>query len=151
MTLNTRHFGEISIDVEKVVRFEEGLPGFEDKKDFILLSNEESNTFFWLQSVEDGEVAFALANPFIFYPEYSPEINDEYISELGELKEEDLNIYSVLVVPEDIKKMSANLKAPIVINNKTRKGKQVIVENKECEVRHFVYDDMEKVKANMVN
>lgn len=146
MKIKTKNFGELEINKEKVINFKEGLLGFEDMKQFILLASEEKSAFYWLQSVDNGELAFAIVNPFVFYPTYSPEIKDEHIEELGELNEDDLNVYTILVVPEDVKKMTTNLKAPIVINKKSKKAKQVIVENDEYKIRHKIYVD----KKNMV-
>jgi len=145
MTLNTKHFGELKIEEEKILTFEEGILGFEDKKKYILLSNEEKSAFFWLQSIEDEGLAFAIVNPFMFYPEYTPEIPDTVLEAIGELKQEDLGVYTILVIPENQEEMTTNLKAPIVINTKTQKGAQAVVENAEYDIRHYIYKDTKAV------
>lgn len=149
MMLETKHFGTLKVEEEKILNFETGIPGFSDNKKFVLLKNEENqdSPFAWLQSVEDGDVALALVNPFMFYPEYSPEIRDELIEELGTKEEKELSVYNVLVVPQDVKDMTVNLKAPILINKKNKRAMQAIAENSEYGVRHYIYEDIkEKLK-----
>ena len=71
MRLKTRHFGEIEIDQNQIFTFEEGLPGFERVKQFILLAvNEQDSPFSWLQSIEDYNLAFAVVNPFMIKNDY---------------------------------------------------------------------------------
>ena len=153
--VKTKHFGEINVDETKVIEFEDGLPGFTHIKKYVLLANdgnEGSGPVFWLQSInesgnnEDADVALALVNPFAFYPNYSPEIKDEYVETLGHASSNDLSVFNVVVVPEDIKNMTVNLRAPILINQHTKKGAQVVSENQEYGVRHFLYQDIEKIR-----
>lgn len=148
MMLKTRHFGTLNIEEDKILNFEAGIPGFADSKRFVLLKNDDADSpFCWLQSVEEEDVALALVNPFSFYPTYSPEIKDELVEDLGTNKEEELTVYNVLVVPDDLKQMTVNLKAPIIINANEKKGMQVIADNAEYGVRHYIYQDMEAAKA----
>lgn len=150
MMIQTRHFGEISVDESKVINFKDGIPGFTDIKNYVLLTNEDNKEgggpFFWLQAVDNGDIALALINPFAFYPTYSPEIKDEYVGFLGHETANDLSVFNVVVVPEDLKDMTVNLRAPILINQNTKMGAQVISENQEYGIRHFLYQDMEKAK-----
>lgn len=147
MKLATRNFGEIEIDETKLITFQDGIPGFLNYKKYILLTNDEedNNTIWWLQSSEDGEVAFPVLNTFSVLPEYRPEIDDELLGLLGQFKsEQDLIVCNILVVPEDVTQMRVNLKAPIVINIITQKGMQAVVNNNEYEIRHNVYEEIKK-------
>ena len=156
MILNTRHFGEIAIREEEIITFEEGLPGFENAKKFAILDTcapgeeEDESPFKWLQCVDDPMLAFAIANPFVFRSDYDIELNDETIEILGIEKESDVVLYAITVVPEDIKKTSINLKAPLVINLKNKKGMQVILDTNKYGVRHYIMDEIAKqeVRAN---
>ncbi|HQD50404.1 MAG TPA: flagellar assembly protein FliW [Defluviitaleaceae bacterium] len=144
MILNTKHFGQIEIEEDKILTFEEGIPGFPDHKKYVLIFDEEdeNSPFCWLQSLDDENIAFALLNPVKIYENYSPKVDDELIKCLGEFNENSLAIYCIVVIPEDYKKMTVNLKAPIVINTLTKKGMQVIAENEEYEIRHSVFKDL---------
>jgi len=148
MDLRTRHFGGIQVDDSKVIRFEEGLPGFPDDREFVLIVDEDDsqkndkNMFYWLQSVNDGDTAFPMINVYNIMPSYNPMVVKDQVEEI-EAMGDNLEIYNIVTIPEDAKKMTVNLKAPVVINNKTNKGKQVILNNDEYGVRHYIFDQMQ--------
>lgn len=146
MTINTKHFGELQIDEEKIIIFEEGIPGFPYNKKYVLIFDEEDkeSPFCWIQSIDDGNVAFAMINPLQIYPEYSPKVGQELIETLGEINEKELMVYAIVVVPEDITEMTANLKAPIIINRRTKKGMQVVAQNDEYEVKCKIFTDLQE-------
>ena len=149
MKLRTKHFGEVDYDPNLVINFDEGLPGFPDHKKFvILLESAKEDTFCWLQSIEDGQLAFALINIYNVKPDYNPLVKLEEVESLGDLNQNNLLIYNVVVIPDDIKQMRANLRAPIVINPATRKGKQVILDNEEYQLKYKIFDEVDKNKVN---
>ncbi|MDR1639450.1 MAG: flagellar assembly protein FliW [Clostridiales bacterium] len=144
MKLKTKHFGEIEYDPSLAITFDEGLPGFPECKQFIvLLENKEEDTFSWLQSTDDGDLAFALINIYNVMPEYNPLVRNEEVAGLGDMSDNNLLVYNVVVIPDDIKQMRANLRAPIVINPTTKKGKQVILDNDEYELKYRIFDHVE--------
>ena len=141
MKINTKHFGELEIDDDRAIDFDEGLPGFPDDKRFILLENEEP--FYWLQSLSDGENAFILVDVFSLIPDYSPQVDTEEFSVLGEYNPDNFLIYNIVVLPENINDMTVNLLAPIIINSVTKKGRQVIAKNENYGVKHYMLKDRE--------
>jgi flagellar assembly factor FliW len=148
MRLRTKHFGEIDYDSSLCINFDEGLPGFPQHHKFIiLLENQREDTFCWLQSVEDGDLAFALINIYNVMPDYNPIVKSEEVASLGELDENNLLIYNVVVIPDDIRQMRANLRAPIVINPTTKKGKQVILDNETYEMKYHLYNHMQRIQS----
>ena len=149
MQITTRFFGDIEIDDQKILHFEEGLIGFENLKKFTLIYNSEeenSKSIIWLQSLDEPMVAFPMINPFHVMTDYNPIINDEVLDSLGELKEENTALFLTLTVPADITKMTTNLKAPIIINAETKKGCQVIEENPDYVIKYNIYDVIQKMK-----
>ncbi len=145
MLLNTKHFGEIDIMEDRHITFANGLPGFDEIHRFILLeSSEPESPFKWLQSVDEPQLAFAIADPFMIKPDYDLEIDDEVVKELEITKEDDVAIYAIIIVPEDISKISMNLKAPIIINGKNRQGMQIILDTDKYNVRHYILDEISK-------
>lgn len=150
MRITTRYFGEIEIDDQKIIFFEDGLIGFEKLKKFTLIYNseegEDTKSIMWLQSLDEPMVAFPMINPFHVMTDYNPIVNDEILNSLGELHEENTAIFLTLTVPSDISKMTTNLKAPIIINAETKKGCQVIAENPEYVIKYNIYDVIQKMK-----
>ena len=150
MLVKTKHFGEIELDENKIITFDEGLIGFEDKKRYTILFNNESKskgTISWLQSLDEPMLALPVVSPFVAMADYNPVVEDEVLAPLGELNDENLVILLTLTVPSDLTKMTVNLKAPIIINADTRKGCQAIAENSDYVVRYGIYKELKEVKG----
>ena len=148
MEILTRHFGNVDIDENKIVEFNEGIFGFDGLKKYIVLYDgaEEGNPFAWLQSLEDKDVCLPMVNPMVWYPSYAPEVDDEKITSIGDLDEKMIDVFTIVVIPDDIKYMTTNLKAPILINKTTKKGIQAIVNDNEYDIKHNLYEQLEKLK-----
>ena len=149
MNVKTRHFGEVEIDESKIITMDNGLFGFENYKKYILLydsSTDEIPSIQWLQSVDEELLALPVMIPTTIVPEYNPVVDDEYLDGLGEWTEDNLSILVTVTVPIDIKTMSINLKAPIVINTATMKGSQVVAENPEYEIKFKIHDLLEAAR-----
>lgn len=140
MKINTRYFGEVEIGEEKIIHFENGLFGFEEYKDYTILfdSEGEESFFSWLQCVTEQNLAFPVVNPLRVQENYDPVIEDELLGGLGEMAEEDLLVLLLATVPQDVKKTSVNMKAPLVINASSRKGVQIVAENADYEIKHYL-------------
>lgn len=142
MKIQTKHFGELDIDETKTIRFPEGIPGFENEREFIIINNEdEENPFQWLQSINNKELAFVIINPFYIFPDYDIIIPKSVQEKLEIEDEKDVSIYSIVVVPKDLKKMTVNLLGPIIINVRRRIGKQVILEDSSYSTKHYIFDE----------
>ncbi|AHM55621.1 flagellar assembly factor FliW [Peptoclostridium acidaminophilum DSM 3953] len=128
MKLNTTNFGEINIDESALINFEEGIPGFENVRRFALLQDDEMIVD-WLQGI-DEDIAFPVINPFAVKEDYEFKIPDADIKKLNIENQEDLLIYSIVVIPDDIKQIRTNLQAPIIINAKIKLGKQIILDDR---------------------
>jgi len=148
-TINTARFGEIEIEEEKIIMFPAGIPAFEEEKEFVIIPYDEESPFVFLQSLQTAELAFLMTSPFVFFPEYQFEIDDESIEALGIEKEEDLLIYALLTLPgKDIKQMTANLLAPIVINQQNHRAKQIILEKSEYKTKHLLFPVQDLAKGD---
>ncbi len=144
MILNTRNFGEIDINEDKIINFPDGILAFEDNKRFIIINNEdESNPFEWLQSIDDTDLAFVIINPFIFKKDYDINIPEKVVNKLKIESEKDVLIYSIIVVPEDINNITANLAGPIIININEKLGKQIVLEDKRYNSKHRIFDELQ--------
>lgn len=150
MILKTKYFGEMEIKEENIIIFANGIPGFEKLSQYVIIENPDKDIpFKWLQSVDDANLTFVIINPFIFKDDYEFEIPRNVIEKLNIKSHEDISIYTIVVVPEDIEKMTANLAAPIVINAVNKKGKQVLLEDSCYHKKHLILEEMKKsVVAN---
>ncbi|MBQ5558380.1 MAG: flagellar assembly protein FliW [Lachnospiraceae bacterium] len=149
MLVKTKYFGEIDLSDDKIFKLENGLMGFEEYTKYTLLfdsEKEQPSNIMWLQSVEEQALALPVINPLIIKKDYDPQVNEELIKQLGDLNEENLCILLTMTIASDLKKTTANLKAPIIINTDNNIGAQVICENTDYEVRYNVYDAMQKMK-----
>lgn len=148
MKAATRLFGEIEIDESKIITFEDGIIGFPDMKKFTLIFDEEKEgrpSISWLQSMDEPEIAFPVMDPLFVCEAYNPSVEDELLKNLGTIKEDNLYVLVTVTVPQDIKELAVNLKAPIVINTDTRKASQIIVED-DLPVRYRIYKILEEAK-----
>lgn len=146
MKIKTANFGEINIAEEKIIHFQEGIPAFEEEKEFVIILNEDKeNPFHWLQSVKNSELSFVILNPFEIFSDYDILLPETAINKLNIEKEEDVIIYSMVVVPEDMIKMTTNLLGPIVINTKEMLGKQVILDDERYSTKHFIFNQNSEV------
>lgn len=149
MLVKTKFFGEVELPEEKIITFDRGLIGLVDYKKFTILydCDKEDGNIQWLQSVEEPTLALPIIKPWIVRNDYNPVVEDELLRGLGELTEENLVILLTMTVPQDIREMSVNLKAPLIINADTRRGAQIIVENSDYEVKHKIYDILKEKKG----
>jgi flagellar assembly factor FliW len=129
MKLKTPYLGEIEYEKDEVIRFEQGLYGFEENQSFILVNLDDADfPFNWLQSIEDEELSFVLTSPFLFIEKYEFELPDAIAEALEIQQPEDALILSTVVLNEVLEKSTMNLQAPIIINRKLNKGRQIILE-----------------------
>lgn len=148
MKAATRLFGEIEIDESKIITFEDGIIGFPDMKKFTLIFDEEKEgrpSISWLQSMDEPEIAFPVMDPLFVCETYNPSVEEELLKNLGTIKEDNLYALVTVTVPQNIKELAVNLKAPIVINTDTRKASQIIVED-DLPVRYRIYEILEEAK-----
>ena len=149
MIIETKHFGTLEVAEDKVITFPQGLFAFEEKKRYVLLENQDrENPLWWLQSLDDSNLAFVLINPFLFKPDYEFELSAEDVEDLGLVNPQEAAVFCLVVIPRDVKKMTANLLAPLVINAQLKKGKQIVLLQKNYTTKHLVWEEMQKAKQN---
>lgn len=150
MIAETRFFGTIDIEDDKIIEFPNGIIGLENLKKFALIfdsEREERANISWLQSMDEPYMAFPVINPIDITEEYTPIIEDELMKNIGDPADADILIFVTMSIPSDLTKMTANLKAPLIINTVDRKAMQVIVENQDYEIKYNVYDAIQRLKA----
>lgn len=130
MRLQTKHLGEIEYNQDAVISFEEGLPGFENDRSFVLvLSDDPELPFHYLQSVDNPAVAFVVTSPFLFVEDYDFNLSDSVVEKLEIKSPEELYVYGVVTIPKKVQFSTINLTAPIIINTTNKMGMQVVLED----------------------
>ena len=124
MEISTTRFGQVTTDAEDILLFPHGLMGFEDNQHWVLLADEENPAVGWLQCITRPGLAMAVVSPRRFVPDYQLRVAR---GELGSLQlgKED-RTYVLALVSNHGGKLTANLRAPIVINLDRRLGRQVV-------------------------
>lgn len=139
MKIDTKKFGKIDIDKNCIIKFKEGIIGFEDLKEFTLLDFLKDSPFKWLQSLEDPSVAFVVCDPWQFFKDYKPEIGDDQRDDIYLAEGDPVTLFSIATVPNDITKASLNLLSPVIINPKKMIGKQIILYNSKYNTKHSIF------------
>lgn len=140
-------FGGIEIDESELIIFEEGILGFEDNHKYILMNQkevEEPIPFKWLQAIDDETVGFVVAYPYLLLEEYDFELDDDIVRELEIENSEEIVIYNIVTVGKNFAGSTVNLKAPLVINSRTRKGKQVVLADDRWPLKYAFVAEMKK-------
>ncbi len=96
----------------------------------------------------ENDAAIPVISPFIVKPEYNPNVEDELLKPLGALNEDNIVVLVSVTVPADVEKISANIKAPFILNSDAKKGIQLIIENPDYEVKYRFYEKLKAYKAS---
>jgi flagellar assembly factor FliW len=140
MLVETERFGSFEMDEEKRIKFPEGIPGFEDMRFFVIIRNEQTYPVYWLQSLESKYVALPVMVVFGVVEDYMVQLRDDDLQTLSVKSQDDLLVMNVVVIPEDVTQMTANLAAPIIVNAREGLGKQVIIDVNELPMRYPIYE-----------
>jgi flagellar assembly factor FliW len=137
----TKAYGLIDIDERQKIVFPQGLFGFENLTEYLLL-DAERQPFYWLQSIDTEQLAFVLVSPFLFRPDYEVDISNEELAEIGINSPEKALIFSIVTIPPDGGPMTANLQGPLVINRDTRTGKQAVLADNRWKTKHDIMAEL---------
>jgi len=137
----TKAYGLIDVDERQKIIFPQGLFGFENLKDYLLL-DAERQPFYWLQSIDMEQVAFVLLSPFLFRPDYELNISNEELAEIGINAPEKALVFSIVTIPPDGSPITANLQGPLVINRDTRTGKQTVLSDARWKTKHDIMAEL---------
>ena len=137
MKINTKAFGEIEIDDKQKVIIPQGLFGFEDYTEYVLF-DAEHEPFYWLQSVQETEIAFIVINPFLFRKDYEANVTNEELAEIGITSAENALVFVIVTIPQDGGNMTANLQGPVIINKDNMTAMQAILSDSKWKTKHDI-------------
>ena len=135
MELISTMYGDFKYNKEDVIKFNKGIPGFEEYKEYLLLKLEIEG-FELLQCVNNEEIGFVVTSPFDVVKEYEIKLTDEIIKNLMINEPTDVKLVSLVTLNSNAEKITTNLKAPVVININKNLGEQLLTDNSKYEIRH---------------
>lgn len=148
MRVETRLFGPLEVEEDKVLAFPEGLYGFEGLRRFVLIETAAGAPWKWLQSLEDGDICFVVLDPLVVEPGYSPSLSEADLERVGLAREGEAALLVLAVVPEDLTRMTVNLRAPLVLNPVARRGCQVVLPDDRYAIKHPVFAALARAAAS---
>ena len=151
MKVNTTRFGILEVQDSDFIQFPEGVLGFEALRKFFIIDPADETLIMWLQSAENPDIAFPILEPKVFKADYRVHLSANELRSLKieSLKQAGVLVYSILTIPDDITKMTANLKAPLVINPKDQTARQVVLQENDYSVRAFIYKELLSLIVSM--
>ena len=144
MQVQTTRFGLVTIAESDLILFKEGLLGFSDLRKFVLLDDPNDEIFAWLQSCEKPAVAFPILEPELFTHDYKVKLSKHDLESLKLVSADGIRTFTIITIPQDVTLMTANLKAPIIINVQSRLAKQIVAQENDFQIKFPVFIELQK-------
>ncbi|OPJ60875.1 flagellar assembly protein FliW [Clostridium oryzae] len=139
MEAKTKYHGVRHYSEEDIILFDKGLPGFENLKKYILFPVEDNESFQILHSIEDMNIGLIVISPFEILENYEVDIPENVVSQLKISDAKDVFIYNTVNLHSQPKKITVNLRAPLIINIKNKLGQQIILNNDKYAIKHPMF------------
>ncbi len=140
MLLKTRLFGEIKVKDEEVINFTKPILGFDDCRQYLLMESESIFPTFWLQSINDPNLAFPVISPFSVDESYSIDLEALDLDDIRLKSIDDALVLTLMVVPQTISSIRTNLRAPIIYNPEKKVAKQLILYDEKYPIHFYIID-----------
>ncbi|HBA83825.1 MAG TPA: flagellar assembly protein FliW [Verrucomicrobia bacterium] len=148
MTINPySRLVSLPVHSENIFHFPEGLPAFENVKEFVFLCKSDTRPFFFMHALNPPDLAFVCVDPFMICPDYRPRIGEADAKFLHLERPEDTLIISIVTVTKDMHNITANLQGPVVVNIQACIGKQIICDGQNYPVRYRIWDALSKMNV----
>jgi flagellar assembly factor FliW len=144
VVFETSRFGRLEVNPEDVLTFSEGLLGFADLKKFILLDDPSDDIFAWLQSCDAPAIAFPVLEPELFSENYRLNLTKGDLESLKLESAAKARAFSIVTIPEDPTQMTANMKAPIVVNIATKTARQCVLQDNNLAIREPIFAKLQQ-------
>ncbi len=149
MKISTSRFGTIELDSSRVVEMKGPILGFEHLRTFALIQHDNRSPFWWLQSAEDGAVAFVVVDPFMVRSDYEPVIGNADIRLLEISSPADVLVLAIVTIRKEPFAATVNLRAPLIIHAAKRIAKQIVLENDIYPVQYALAEADSQAGARM--
>lgn len=118
-----------------VLEMVQPLAGFPDRRRFALTRLDETGVVCDLRSLDDPDLRFVVVPPSPFFADYTPEIDDAVVTELGVEDESDLIALLVVTLGDTPDHATANLLAPVLVNHRTQRAGQYLLTHSDLPMR----------------
>lgn len=144
MIINTSRFGKVELNDEDILNFSEGLLGFADLRKFVLLDDPSDEIFAWLQSCESPAIAFPVLEPELFTEKYKVNLTKGDLEALKLPNQEKARYFTIITIPEDPTQMTANMKAPIIVNAALKVARQCVLSDNNLAIREPIFAKLQQ-------
>ncbi len=149
MIIQTSRFGQVQLNNEDIITFSEGLLGFQDLRTFVLLDDPNDDIFAWLQSCESPAIAFPVLEPELFSETYKINLSKSDLEILQLPDSKKARAFCIVTIPDDPTMMTANVKAPIVVNVDKKRARQCVLQDNHLAIREPIFTKLQaRVVAN---
>ena len=129
MTFTNRQFGEMTFEEKHIIEIPEGVIGFAEYRKYLIVDDVDTEPFRWLVSLEDPNLSFALVDPDIVVADYQSNL----------FRGSDASVFSMVALKNPLESSTVNLRSPVVIDNKTRVGHQVVLDDETLSTRYPLF------------
>jgi len=133
MEIETTRFGQMTVDDDRLISLPKGLLGFPNHTRFALIQTGQENYFFWLQSVDEPNLAFVVTDPSIFFKDYEVPVREETATDIELTDPQALQVFVICNKVDEW--LTGNLLGPIVVNAQNRLAQQVVLTEKKWTTR----------------
>jgi flagellar assembly factor FliW len=142
MVVQTGRFGQIEISTDEIISIPSGILGFPDEQDYCLVDSGDDTLILWLQSLTNPHLAFPVLEPRIYKNDYVVRLSASELRELRLDSIKEASVFTILTIPGNLTEMTANLKAPVVINTRSRIAKQVVLQENDQPIKHPMFNEL---------
>jgi flagellar assembly factor FliW len=142
VVVQTGRFGQIEISTDEIITIPSGILGFPQDQEFCLVDTGDDTLILWLQSLTNPRLAFPIIEPKIFKNDYVVRLSAAELRELRMSSIRDASVFTILTIPAQMSEMTANLKAPLVINVREKTGKQVVLQENDQPIKHPMFKEL---------
>jgi len=142
--IQTTRFGKIQFSDDELIQFPEGILGFNDLKRFVLLDDPTDEIFAWLQACDEPGIAFPVLEPELFTETYQINLTKSDFEVLKMNAQSKHRYFCIVTIPDDPTKMTANLKAPVVVNIEQRLARQCVLQDNTLAIREPIFAKLQQ-------
>ncbi len=146
MLVETIQFGPLEITEDDIITFPKGVLGFETLEKYVIIDHADCWPFRWLQCIEASEIAFVIVNPLMFFPGYRVAVHAKEVADIEVEDPHEVEISVIVTIPTQVEHMSANLQGPVLINNRNRMAKQLVLTNSDYTVQHSITEQLTRIQ-----
>ncbi|HUE96697.1 MAG TPA: flagellar assembly protein FliW [Longimicrobiaceae bacterium] len=131
MIISSELLGPLEAQAEELFHFPQGLFGFPDCEQFVLVGAERPGLY-WLQSLDLSALTFLAVDPFLYFDGYSVDLPNFELRELDVAAPDDVLVLAIVTLPPSRSKPpTANLQGPLALNVRSRMAKQIVLQGDE--------------------